>query len=81
MPTTCYMEYPYLTCTALLKVTTWQGKSVIKNTNNITNNSSITSILSSPSHRTWGKMDTLKIPSDRRYGEHQQLLRHETRKI
>ena len=34
---TCYIEYTYQTCTELFKVTTWQGKLVIKPPKNITN--------------------------------------------
>ena len=47
--------------TALFKFATWQGNLVIKILKNITNNSSITSILFSPSRITWGKTARLKI--------------------
>ena len=80
MPTTCYIECPYLTRTSLCKVTTWQGKLLIKNPKNSAKNYSIISILSSPPHRTWGNMATPKIPSERREVSRQILLHHERMK-
>ena len=65
--------------TALFKFATWQGNLVIKIPKNITNNSSITSILFSPSRITWGKTARLKIRLKIMESDRPNLIHHNTR--